>query len=186
MKYFLPLFLALALSARAQSDFHAYAGVQDSLEGGRTQKLTVVTSDLQFNIAPPRGWACQTDAAQHKLVFTSASGRSALTVRFTGNWPGALPDNDVLREQVLRDHPGAGVLQCSVCPTSYQPAVFFDLVLMPSPGNILKVRHAYVPDPAGGVEFILSANDDEYNQYRPMLMGMLRNFRVNRTKSPAM
>lgn len=182
MKYLATLILSLAVAAQAQSDFRAYAGMEESLEGGRTQKLTVISSDLQFNIVPPRSWACQTIAAERKLVFTSPSGRSAITVQFTGNSPGELPDNDVLREQALRAHPGAGVLQTSVCPTGYRPAVFFDLVMMPTPGKILKLRHAFISEPAGVAEIVLSANDDEFDQYRPVIMGMLRNFRATRLK----
>jgi hypothetical protein len=179
MKYFLPLLLSLALGAQAQTDFNAYSGTEESLEGGWVPKLTIVTRDFQFNISPPRGWACQQDAPSRKLVFTSASGRSAITIQFTARSPRTLPDNDVLREEVLRAHPGSGILQTAMCPTSYQAGVFFDLVLMPSPGNILKVRHAYVPGPAGEVEFILSANADEFDQNRVFLMSMLRSYRVS-------
>jgi hypothetical protein len=182
MKPLLLLFLSLAAAARAQSGFHAYPGTEDLIEGGRVDKLTVVCSNLQFNVRPPKGWYRQVDEASRKIIFTSQSGRSAVTVQFTANSPGTLPAEDILRAQVLQAHPGAGILQYSVCPTSYRPGVFFDLARVPAPRVVQKIRHAFVPQPAGQVEFVLSASDDEFEKNRLVIMAMLRAFRMEPPK----
>ena len=182
MKLLPLLFLSLAAAARAQSDFHVYSGTEDLIEGGRVDKLTVVYSNLQFNVRPPMGWYRQVDEASRKIIFTAQSGRSAVTVQFTSGSPGTLPAEDILRAQALQAHPGAGILQHSVCPTSYRPGVFFDLVRMPAPQVVQKIRHAFVAQPAGGVEFVLTASDDEFRQNSSVLMAMLGAFRAQPLK----
>jgi hypothetical protein len=178
MKLLILLFLSLALTTEAQSDFRAFPGTETMIEGGRVDKLTVIIGTLQFNIRPPRNWSCQIDAASRKITYTSPSGRSAILVQFTSASPGKLQDDDVLRAQALQEHPGTGIVQSSVCPTGIQPGLFVDLVAVPAPGVLLKIRHAFVAQPAGQTEFVLSASNDEFDQYKLVLMGMLRAFRV--------
>jgi hypothetical protein len=182
MKLFLILFLSLAAAARAQSDFHAYPGSEHLIEGGTVEKLTVVSSHLLFNIRPPRNWYRQVDEAGRKIIFTAPSGKSAVTVQFTAHSPGILPADDVLRAQALQAHPGAGIVQRAVCPTGYRPGVFFYLVRVPAPQVVQKLRHAYVPQPAGEVEFVLTASEDEFQADRQVFMAMLRAFRVDPLK----
>lgn len=186
MKLFFLLFLSLAASARAQGDFHVYSGTEDLIEGGRMDKLTVVSGDWQFNVRPPKGWYRQVDENGRKIIFTDQSGKSAVTVQFTTNSPGTLPEKDVLQAQALQAHPGAGIVQYSVCPTSYRPGVFFDLVRVPAPQVVQKIRHAFVPQPDGEVEFVLAASDDEFEHDRLVFMAVLRAFRVDplRPKQP--
>jgi hypothetical protein len=178
MKLLILLVFSLAAAARAQSDFHAYPGSENLIEGGRLDKLTVVSSNLQFNVRPPRGWTRVVDEPGRKILFTSPSGKSAVTVQFTTNSPGKLPDEESLRARVGQEHPGTGILQYSVCPTSYGPGVFFDLVSAPRPHIVQKIRHAFVAEPAGEVEFILSASDDEFEKGTLIFMEILRSFRV--------
>jgi hypothetical protein len=182
MKLLLLFLLSLAAGARAQSDFHAYAGTEVLIEGGRLEKLTVVSSNLQFNVRPPKDWARLVDEAGRKITFTSPSGKSAVMVQFTTNSPGTLPEKGILQAQVLQEHPGAGVYNSAVCPTSYQPGLYFDLALVPAPHIVQRIRHAYVAEPAGQVEFVLSASDDEFQKNIFLIMSMLRSFRVDPVK----
>jgi hypothetical protein len=182
MKLSLLLFLSLAAAAGAQSDFHAYPGTENLIEGGQVEKLTVVSGNLQFNVRPPSGWYRQIDEANAKIVFTSKSGKSAVIVQFTTNSPGTLPEKDALKAQALQAHPGAAVVQCAVCPTSYRPGMFVDLARLTPPHFVQRIRHAFVADPAGEVEFVLSASDDEFDKNRLVVMSMLRAFRVDPLK----
>jgi hypothetical protein len=93
-----------------------------------------------------------------------------------------LPDEDTLRAQILQEHPGASIVRSSVCPTSYRPGLLFDLVLVPTPDVVMRMRHAFVAGPAGEVEFILSASSDEYDKNCYVVMAMLRAFRVEKLK----
>lgn len=179
------LVFCVAIANSAQAGFRAYAGTESGVEGGTVEKLTVVsdTDHLLFNVRPPAGWTRQMDADGRRIVFTSASGRSALTIQFTTNSPGALPEDDILRAQVLEAHPGAGIVQRAVCPTSYQPGVFFDLTSVPSAHLVQKARHAFVAGPAGEVEFVLSSSEDEFDAAAAQFMDILRDFSV--TPAPA-
>lgn len=174
--------LSLATAAQAQGGFHAYSGIEDMLEGGRVEKLTVVNDNLQFNVRPPRGWFRVVDEAARKIVLTSPSGKSALVVHFTTNSPGILPEKDVLQAQVQQAHPGAGVFNYAICPTSYRPGVSFDLTAVPAPHVVQRMKHAIVATPGGEVEFILTASEDEFDKDRLVVMGVLRAFRVDPIK----
>jgi len=88
----------------------------------------------------------------------------------------------VLRTQVLRAHPGATVELYAVCSTNYRPGAYFDLMRVAAPGLVQRLRHAYVPQPAGQVEFILTASDDEFALGAPVVMDMLRAFGVTPIK----
>jgi hypothetical protein len=184
MKKLSLLFLTLAMAAQAQNSFRAYSSTEKLLEGGQVEKMNVAMGDLRFTFRPPKKWGSVVDGADRKIVFTSPSGKSAVTVQFTANSPGALPEQDVLRAQVLQAHPGAEIMRSAVCPTSYKPGMFYDLVLVTDGGAMLKVRHAFVPQPGGGAEFILSASDDEFEKDKYILMAMLRAFRVETAKPP--
>jgi hypothetical protein len=174
--------LAAAVAVEAQTDFHAYTGTEQMLEGGTIEKLTINTGNYLFAIRPPHNWPRVVDEPAHRITFASPSGRSAITVHFTADSPDALPDDDTLRYEVTQAHPGAGIIQMSVCPTSYQPGKFFDLVLVPAPGVVLKIRHAYIPQPVGEVEFVLSGSDDEFESNKVILMAMVRAFRADPAK----
>jgi hypothetical protein len=182
MKYLLLLLLTLATMAGAQTDFHAYLTTETLLDDGVVEKLTIVTSNLQFTIRPPREWSRQVNEPGQKIIFESQSGRSAITIQFTGNSPGQLPDEDTLRAQLLQANPGADIRQVSICPTSYKPGVFFDLVMQPAPGASMKARHAFVAEPAGQAEFVLSANSDEFDKSLIVFMATARSFRLEPIK----
>lgn len=184
MKKMLLLLLALTLATvtQAQSGFHAYTSSENLIEGGLVEKQNVTMGGLLFTFRPPHKWGSVVDEASHKIVFTSPSGKSAITVQFTANSPGTLPDKDTLHAWVLQAHPGAEIMRSSVCPTSYKPGLLYDLVLVPSSGVMLKVRHAYVPQPLGGVEFILSSSDDEFEKNKYIVMAMTRAFKVETAK----
>jgi hypothetical protein len=171
--------LFLAVTARGQ-DFHAYSSTETLVEGGRVDKLVITSGDFKFNVHPPRNWYRQVDAATRKVIFTSPSGKSALTLLVTTNSPGELSDKETLRAEALRAHPGAGVIQTSVCPTTYHPGVLFDLVHLSAPGVVQKIRHAYIPQPSGRVELVLSASADEFEQNKMVFMSVARAFRVDR------
>jgi hypothetical protein len=177
----LVLFLFAAVSTvRAQGDFRVVTGTEVLLEGGKVEKMSVVISNYQFNVRPPRGWYRKVEEASREIVFTSPSGKSALTIRFTAFSPDALPEESVLRTRVLQDHAGAGIVQNTVCPTAYRPGMLFDLVRVPAPQVMQKIRHAYLPHPAGTTEMILVSSEDEYDKTKVIFMATARAFRVER------
>jgi hypothetical protein len=178
LKLLLLLGLLLPAAARAQSSFHVYPGMENLIESSPMETLTVVSSNLQFNLRPPRGWSHQVDETDHKIIFTAQSGRSAVTVQFTTNSPGTLPAEDILRARVLQAHPGAGIVHSGVCPTGYRPGVYFDLLRVPAPGLVQRIRHAYVTQPAGQVEFVMAASDDEFERGKVAMMNTAGAFRV--------
>lgn len=178
MKLFSILFLCLTAVAGAQGDFHVYADRETLLEGGVREMLTVFQSNLRYNIRSPKGWYRKADEPNRKILFTSPDGKSAVAVRFTDKSPGVLPEADVLKATALQEHPGARDFYSATFPTSYRPGRFFDLAAVPAPHIVQKIRHAFVPGPAGEVEFVLSSSDDDFQKNSHVLMNMLGAFKV--------
>jgi hypothetical protein len=85
---------------------------------------------------------------------------------------------------VQQAHPGAKILQYSVFATSNgsQTGVFFDLERVPAPKVVQKIRHAFMTQPAGLVEFVLSASAEEFDNNLALIMGMSRGFRLDPLK----
>jgi hypothetical protein len=67
----------------------------------------------------------------------------------------------------------------TVFATESGHGVFFDLAREFAPGLVQKIRHAFVAQPGGVVEFVLSASDDEFDKYRSLVMAMSQDFRGN-------
>jgi len=177
MKLLLLIFLTGVTAAQASDSFHAYVSSTNLIEGGQVETMILVTPRLQTTLRPPRNWSHQVDELQQRVTFENRSGQSALIVQFTTNSPGALPDKELLKERVLGEHPGSGILQYSVCATSSGPGVFFDLVRMPAPHVMLLMRQAFIALPSGQAEVTLSASDDEFATGRTVMMGLLNSFR---------
>lgn len=177
------LFLCVVLTAQGQVDFHAYLSSEEMIEGGRVDKMSIAISNLVFSLHPPRKWFREVDDPLQKIVFTAPTGKSAITVQFTTNSPGRLPDSDTLKAQALQAHPGAGFVQTGSLQTRSQSAVFFDLARMPAPGVVQRLCHAYVSDPLGVVEFTLASTDDEFLQRKQTLIGLLRSFNFQPAKA---
>jgi hypothetical protein len=57
--------------------------------------------------------------------------------------------------------------------------LFFDLALARAPDVVQKIRHAFVPEPDGEVEFILSASEQEFSKNARLMMVLLSGFRVD-------
>jgi hypothetical protein len=185
MKWLLFLFLVTATGAHAAGGFHVYSGSTNLIEGGTVETLILINGEEESTLRPPKGWFHEIDDSQRKIIFKNQTGKSALTLQLTTNSPGRLPGRDVLQARVLAEHPGAGILQYNVCTTSSGPGVFFDLVSMPAPQVILKIRHAFVKLPQGQAEFILSSSDDEFEKGRTVFMLMLNSFRTSQVKQNA-
>jgi hypothetical protein len=148
------------------------------VEGGMVAELAIASGEQHFCIRPPVGYNLRVDRANQTLLFKSPDERSAVTVRLTADFPGQLPEEEILRSKVLQEHPGSSLLQSSICATGYQPGQFFDLLRMPRADLPVRVRHVFVACPRGTIEFTLSTQNTDFDRLRFVLNRVLSSLRV--------
>jgi hypothetical protein len=172
------LALAASSSALAQSDFKATAATIATAEGGSRSILLVDTDNERFSLSIPQGYGSQSHADTRSILFTSGGGVSVITVRFTTNYPGALPKQDKLRDQVAAHHPGASLVGSSMSATGFGPAQCFDLFQPAGNGLMLRIRDVYVAYPEGSVELTFSCNSADFDKQKYSFGRLLNSFRL--------
>jgi hypothetical protein len=158
--------LSLAVRGQDTNAFHAYAGTEDLVEGGRVPIVVADWGDQRYKIRCPVGFNSHIDNFQRSIKFEAKAGAVAINIYLTTNSPGELPLADDLKSMALARHPGASYLQSFGFPTSYKPGLFFDLAQIPRANVSLRTRHGFVSTPRGLVEFVFSANDKDFEALR--------------------
>jgi hypothetical protein len=178
LQWVLMLALGASPSALAQPDFKATPTTIETAEGGLDNILLVETDNEQFSLSIPRGYGSQARDDTRSIIFTSGAGVSVITVQFTTNYPGALPKQDRLRDQVAANHPGASLVESSVSSTDFGPAQSFDLFRPAGNGLMLRIRDTYVASPQGSVEFTFSCNGADFEKEKLGFARLLNSFRL--------
>jgi len=169
------LVIGLASSALGQ-DFKVYPSYIGSSEGGRHSILMVEMDGAQFSIGSPKLYGSQVFPDTRTIVFTSTLVASVMTVHFTTNYPGKLPEQDQLRDEVAAKYPTASLVSSSSCFTDFGQGQCFELFLPTGDGLMLRMRDAYVSHPAGSVEFTFSCNGADYDKQKLFFSRLLNSF----------
>jgi hypothetical protein len=166
-----------AATALGQPAFNVIPGTEPTAEGGNVSILLVQTGQQRFSLRLPKNYGVQVRQADQRIVFTSATGSSVITVQWSTNYPGSLPKTEILRDTVAARHPAASLVQTSPCYSQYASGLMFDL-FQPTAGNLtLRMRDAYVSTPAGSFEFTLSCDLADYDKARLSFAWLLNSFR---------
>jgi hypothetical protein len=172
------LALGASFSAWAQPSFKATSSIISMAEGGSQTILLVETDNERFSLSIPRGYGSQARADTRSVIFTSDNGASVITVQFTTNYPGALPKQDKLRDQVAARHPGASLVASAMAGTGFGPAQSFDLYRPAGNGLLLRIRDVYVAYPEGSAELTISCNSADFDKQKIGFMQQLNSFRL--------
>jgi hypothetical protein len=170
-------FASLQPPSFCQPSFKVIPATLASAEGGSVNVLLIEVDKAQFSLRIPNGYGTQVSEENRSIVFTAANDASTITVRVTTNFSGALPKMEELRDIVAKKYPGASVVQSSPCVSDYGPGLCFDLTQPAPNGLALRIRHAYVPYPAGSFEFVFSCNGADYDKNRLSFVWLLNSFR---------
>jgi hypothetical protein len=172
------LALGASMSALAQSDFTATPATIANAEGGNQSILLVDTDNERFSFCIPIGYGSQANADSRSVVLTSGAGVSVITVRFSTNYPGALPRQDKLRDQVAANHHGASLVASSAASTAFGPAESFDLFQPAGNGAMLRMRDVFAAYPEGSVELTLSCDSADFDKQKRGFGLLLNSFRL--------
>jgi hypothetical protein len=173
------IFLAASLApcAFGQTLFRVYPSATVTAEGGAKPVLLIETDNRKFCIGVPVHYGSQAHLETDSIVFTSASGSSVMTIRFSTNYSGTLPPQDTLRDTVAANHSGASLVKSADCYTDFGRGQDFELFQPTRDGLMLKLRDAYVSYPEGSVEFTLSSNATDYDHEKRIFARLLNSFR---------
>jgi hypothetical protein len=172
------LYLGVSLPARAQSDFSATAATITVAEGGSQDILVVETDGERFSLFIPIGYGSQVRAESRSIIFTSSGGDSAITLRFTTNYAGGLPRQEMLRDEVAARHQGASLVATSAASTGFGTALSFELFRPAANGLMLRTRDVYAAYPEGSVELAFSCSSVEFDKQKLGFARLLNSFRL--------
>ncbi len=184
MKLVCLIFLSGSLAASGQIPFRAFDSYEDMIEGGTAHTLVVEAGHEHLTTRLPRSYSATVANDTQSVLFKEDTGSIAIAMRVTTNSPGAMPEDNNLRDSALAADPGATVLQVSGCATGYHPARFVDTARSLDPTRNIRTRHAFVACPEGMVEFMFSAKDQDFDKGRVVFNLFLSSFRVEIIKEP--
>ena len=156
------LFLLFALAGSPLAAAPALQVTTQTESPPETGEITVFTvhSPLgEYAFRPPKGWRLEVDAPARQLFLHSPDDTSHLEITFAPLNPALAPDaaTNALREQVTARFPGAVILEEFSAYTAGLAGPGFDLRWQPAKGVTSAVRLAFVPRPAGTLEFRLTS-----------------------------
>lgn len=174
--------LSFAACGQDTNAFHAYAGTDNLIEGGRVQIVIADWGDQRCTIRCPIGFSSHVDDTGRMIKFDANGGAAAINISFTTNSPGELPPPEILKSIALARHPGATYIQSFNFPTSSRPGLYFDLAQAPAANESLRTRHGFIPTRKGIVEFAFSASNPDFEHLRVGCMQSLGTFAIEPIK----
>ena len=136
----------------------------------------------RVTVRVPQGYGAQVKTNKQSVVFTDKDGVTAITLKFTADSPGAMPDDDALRNRAIAATPGLTNLDMTTCATGYTPAKEVDARRPVTSTLSLQVRHAFVACPEGLVEVICAANESAAADARDAYNAFMSSLRVEAVK----
>lgn len=172
------LALGASSAALAQPCFKATPTTIDMVEGGSQSITLVETGNERFSLVNPTGYGSESRPDTRTLIFTSAGGGSVITLQFTTNYAGALPQPDRLRDMVAANHPGASLVASAAASTGFGAAQSFDLFQPAGNALMLRIRDVYAAYSEGSVELTFSCNSVDFDKEKLGFAHLLNSFRL--------
>lgn len=175
------LLLGLALAGpwlNAAPSLQVTSHVEHPPETGEITIYTVSSPLGEFSFLPPKGWRLQVDAPARQLFLHSPDDTSHLEITFARPNPALAPDasTNALREHILARFPAVEILEEFPAYTSGLTGYGFEIRWNPAPEVTSVARMAFVPRPAGTLEFRLTTLPTQFATIRPIFGALLTSF----------
>jgi hypothetical protein len=147
------------------------------VEQVRRAYLTFGTNEFVFVI--PHGF--RMDASNpEKIVLSDSNYNCFLTVRIAGSQSGAKELSlDTCRQMVMNRHPGAKISEELSQSAGNRSGPAFDFQWENSSGTVQSARIAYIPSPAGILEFSVLSEPAKFTEGKSFFNFLLLTFRTN-------
>lgn len=175
MKFFIIL-LFLAGVATARPAIEVLEVWETDPEGSKVESFRILADGERFSLNPPYNYSISTSALKREIQF-SATNRTKIVIQFTDEFPGGLPDEAVLKNNVLGRYFGAAILRSAPCPTGIAPGWMIDVKRVFTPEISLVTRHVFIPWTHGTIQFTLSADSEDFEQHRQFFGNLINSFR---------
>ena len=172
------LFISLVCQVRAQDDFRAYSSSYEMIEGGRIDTMVALLNGYRFTTRVPNKFSTHIDSDKRSIVFTDASGSTAITMQVTTNSPGGLPPDDTLHEQAVSADAGGSFIQLVGANAGGHPCRYVDTVRLMHNDLAIRTRYVFVQTSEGIVDFIYTSKSEDFEKGRIVLNQVLNSFRV--------
>jgi hypothetical protein len=166
--------LAFAYSSAA---FQVVESWQNDPEGGKIETLIIITDGHRFTLISPYNYTLNVDSTKKELQFSSTN-KTRIIIQITGEFPEGLPNETVLKNNVLNRYFGAAILRSAPCPAGAKTGWLVDVKRVFTPEISLITRHAFVPWTHGTVQFTLSSDSVDFEQHRHLFGNLLNSFRI--------
>ncbi len=146
--------------------------------------ITVGTNKMAFLV--PRGFRMRADAGQRRIVMTDNDERCVIYLQLHGPVPPPdkeKPDAPLLKPEVYRDlllqrQPGSKVVEEYTLTAAGQSGPAFDTAFRNATSISQRMRAAFIPTPAGVVEFNMLAGEDNVAGFHAAFNSLLLTFRT--------
>jgi hypothetical protein len=154
---------------------------QNTPFSGEITRGILVAKESQFSFVMPAGFRRQIDAAEKKVSLTSTSYTCAITAKIFEKATDGPADlkSDTLRARVLGQHKDAKVVDEFNASIESLSGPAFELEWLSNDGLKMTTRAAFVPYPAGYIEFTVQAPTAEIRRYDQSLNQLLLSFRTS-------
>ncbi|MBI3877733.1 MAG: hypothetical protein HY300_17535 [Verrucomicrobia bacterium] len=159
--------------------------VREELQGiGAFFRVYITVGTNKMALLVPQGFRMHADAGQRRIVLAENDERCVITVQLHGpvpppEKPGApLLKPEVYRDLLLQRHPAAKVIEEYTLSAAGQSGPAFDAALRNAAGLSQRMRVAFIPTPAGVVEFNMLAGEDKFAEFHAAFNSLLLTFRA--------
>ena len=161
------------------------AVTRHELEGlGHYFRAVATVGTNQFAFVVPKGYSMRADEANRQLRAVERDDKCAITVRLVGTPTNAVDKAsgglkpEVFRELVLQRFPNGRILEEISLTAAGRAGPAFDLAWKSEAGLTLQSRLAFIPSPAGIIEFHLLTSATEVQEFRYALNSLMLTLRV--------
>jgi hypothetical protein len=154
---------------------------QNTPFSGEITRGILVAKESQFSFVMPAGFRHQIDPAEKKVSLTSTNYTCAITAKIFEKATDGPADlkSDTLRARVLGRHKDAKVVDEFNASIESLSGPAFELEWLSDAGLKMTMRTAFVPYPAGYIEFTVQAPTAEIRRYDQPLNQLLLSFRTS-------
>ena len=118
MKFLSTLLVWIAF-AYGSAAFQVVESWETDPEGGKIGSYIILTDNYRFTLTPPYNYTLKIDSLKKELQF-SATNKTRIIIQVTSEFPGRLPAETVLKDNVLSRYFGAAILRSAPCPSGTQ------------------------------------------------------------------
>jgi hypothetical protein len=130
-------------------------------------------------VQTPGGYTPTFDARTGTLRFARADQTGWLTLRLINTGSGAaMLDNEITKQWLLRQHPGAKLLQAAPTKIGDRPGFSYDLQWPTTGGLVQRQRALYAPITGGILEFTLNSTPDVFPKLEQDFASLAFTFRL--------